>query len=131
MVVPACSVAVDVLIVEAVIGSLKSAVMVVLMEMPVALAAGDCALTTGGNTSIGRRAIRVPPFLTEALRVTVPFPVAPMAARVPQAAPTETRFVVCWISYSSVSAPGELLVRQVASVQVTLEPPVEPTAWPR
>lgn len=119
------------LIVEAVIGSLKSAVIAVVIDIPVAPDAGDREEITGGKISSARKATNTAPLRTDAERVAVPLPVLPILVLMPQAAPTETRFVVSWTSYNSVSAPGELEVLQLLVFQVTLLPPVEPTAWPR
>jgi hypothetical protein len=63
--------------------------------------------------------------------VTVPFPVDPAAVRIAHAPPTETLFVVSCTSNNSVIVPGAFDDRQVASLQLMLLPPAEPTAWPR
>lgn len=69
-------------------------------------------------------------FRTEVVIVARPVPVLPIPGFIAQAAATEVRPVVSWLSYSSVRAPGDVVVKLVL-FQVMLLPPAEPIAWPR
>jgi hypothetical protein len=110
--------------------SLNTAVTSVLVATPVAPVRGVVEDTCGAVRSVtnGLRAKSTPPFRTDVEMVTVPFPVLPAVVRIAHAPPTDTLFVVSWTSKSSVIAPGAFDDRQVASLQVILLPPAEPTA---
>ena len=82
------------------------------LASPTFLVVGEILVVVGTGLGAGLSAIKIPPFRCGAESVAAPAPVAPAIAFVAHAAPTDAMLpVLFWLSYSSASVPGDVVVQ--------------------